>query len=350
MPLKIFRRAGSKSKTYYMRGTVAGHSVYKSTGLVARADAAAFANRYERQILERHALGEKATLTFAEAALDYMETGGEARFLPPILEHFGPDTRVADLDNRQLAEAAQAIYPAGSNATINRQLIKPVSAIVNRAAENGRADPKKFHTLPVPRSRRDWLDPAEFDAILAAAAPHAKPILMFLIGSGCRATEALSLEARNWHPATGEAWIAEAKNGWPRMVQLPQRARDHLVDYGLPVRGRVFLTPKGDPYVIRKNGGGQIKTALDNAVDLAGIGRRVTPHLLRHTWAVWFHAQTRSYGDLLDLGGWRSSAAEIYRKAAPSDLARRLEAHGWDFRVRGADLPDLAKPALRVVE
>ncbi|WP_158263655.1 tyrosine-type recombinase/integrase [Aliiruegeria haliotis] len=65
----------------------------------------------------------------------------------------------------------------------------------------------------------------------------------------------------------------------------------------------------------------------------AGLVNDVVPYTLRHTWATWFYAQTKDWGDLLDQGGWnRSDTANRYRKIAPADLGNRLLAHGWDYR------------------
>ena len=91
---------------------------------------------------------------------------------------------------------------------------------------------------------------------------------------------------------------------------------------------------------MRKNCGGQIQTAFNNARDSAGLGRDVTPHVIRHTWATWFYAATKDYGQLLDIGGWRTtSSAERYRKMAPADLGDRLAQAGWDFTRLGDQLP-----------
>lgn len=347
MPLNLYKpKAGGP---YWVRGTLAGQRIHRSTRTGNRAQAEAWAIRLETQILDRHAYGERATLTFAEAALDYMQTGGEPRFLAKILHHFGEDLRVAEIDNATLARAAAALYPKASAATINRQLIAPVSAVINRAAENGRADPRKFHKIPTKSRRTRWLDPAEMDRILDKAQPHLVPILAVLIGGGCRVSEALAIDRADFHPATGEIWLARTKNGHPRMIRLPARARDLVLAHGVPPQGALLRTPKGQPFVLRDNTGGQIQAAFNKARDAAGLGRDVTPHTLRHSWATWYYAATRDYGGLLDLGGWRSSAAEIYRKIAPANLADRLLAHGWDFTALGADLPAPARPDLRVV-
>lgn len=76
-----------------------------------------------------------------------------------------------------------------------------------------------------------------------------------------------------------------------------------------------------------------MQTAFNKARDAAGLGDNVTPHVLRHTWATWFYAQTRDFGTLMDQGGWsKADMANRYRKLAPDDLSERLLKHGWDFR------------------
>lgn len=343
MPLSLFRR--SPGGPYYVRGTVARGRVYESTGLRDKRQAQAWANRREAQLLERHALGPRATYTFAEAALAYLQAGGEGRFLGPILDHFGPDQKLAEIDNAALHRAAAALYPQAAPATVNRQLITPVSAIANLAAENGLAEARRFRRLRARGIRTRWLDPAEAERLLEAAAPHLRPILAALLGGGCRVSEALAVRAEDWHAATGEIWIAESKNGWPRMAQVPARARDMILEGTRGGPGPLFRTPKGDAYTLRRNGGGQIEAAFKRAREAAGLGPEVTPHVLRHTWATWYCAATRDFGRMLDLGGWRTPAtAERYRKAAPADLAGRLVAHGWTFDQLGRDLPPIADP------
>ncbi len=339
MPLRLYRR--SPRGHYYVRGSIAGNRIHESTGLSSRRQAEAWAHRRESQALERHALGEKATLTFGEAAHEYMQTGGERRFLAIIIRYFDIDTRVAEISNSTLLEAAAALYPDASPATINRQLITPISAVINMAADNGRADHRKFRRLKARGARTRWLDPVEFERLLGKAPPHLVPILACMIGAGCRSSEALGADVSQWHPVTGELWLPETKNGHPRMVQLPERARDLVLAAGVRSEGRLFRTPKGQGYIMRENSGGQIQTAFKNARAEAGLGPDVTPHVIRHTWATWFYAATQDYGRMLDLGGWRApGTAERYRKLAPADLGARVTRAGWDFTRLGDQLPD----------
>lgn len=328
--LKLFKR--KSTGPYWVRGTIAGQHIYQSTRCHRRADAQAFAHRHQAEILERHALGRGATVTFAEAALAYMETGGEARFLRPILRYFGPDRLLAEIDNTAINEAALAIYPTAAAATINRQLITPISAVVTMAAEEGLTPLRKFRRRKGDRQRTRWLTPAEAETLLFAASDHLRPILACLLGTGCRTGEALTIQRKYFYPATGEAYLPETKNHVPRMVRMPQKALDLIIENDLPEVGPIFRTPKGKAYVIRSNGGGQISKAFSNATEAAGLGPDVTPHVLRHTWATWYYAATHDFGGLLDLGGWsKSDMANRYRKIAPADLPSQLIEHGWDF-------------------
>lgn len=347
MPISLKKRG----EVYHMRGTVAGHRVRKSTFCSRRAQAEAVAIRTEQEILDRYAFGITRTLTFAEAAGDYLEAGGEARFLEPVLIHFGPDQLVADIDDAALAIAERAIYPDASPATVNRQLIGKVSAIVNHAARNNKAKRILFTRRKARGQRKRWLDPTEFDRLLDCAQDHLRPILAALVGTGCRVSEALTAQGENWHPATGEIWLPETKNGHPRMVQMPARARDQVLP-GAAARGAVFRTPAGTAYEVGRRGATPIKTAFNSARDSAGLGVDVTPHVLRHTWATWYYAQTKDFGRMLDLGGWRTvQTAEIYRKLAPANLGDRLHKAGWDFTRLGDALPPVTRDTgLRVVK
>lgn len=348
MPLKLSKRGA----TYYLRGTVAGNRIYESTGCSKRSEAEAYANRRETEIRQRHAFGEAETLKFAEAALTYMELGNEARFLAKILLYFGEDQRLIDIDNATLARAARDLYPNAAPATIRRQLITPVSAVYTLAAKEGKVPPRTFARPKGDQQRTRWLTPEEMERLLSAAAPHLAPILAFLVGTGARTSEALGLDTRNYYPNTGEAFLEETKNKHPRMLRAPERSRDMIEAWGRPEDGRLFRTPKGAPYKLTKNSGGNIGQGLAAARIAAKLSGDITAHTLRHTWATWYYSATHDFGGLLDLGGWRKSdMAMRYRKIAPADLPDRLAAHGWHFDRLGRDLTPLPEtPLLRVVK
>lgn len=331
MPLKLVRRG----ETFYLRGTVAGCYVYESTRTGDRRTADALRIRREGEILQRHAYGRAAVATFAEAALIYMQAGGEARYLGPLLAHFGPRKRLAEIDNEAATAAAQALYPDAAPATINRQVITPISAVVTMAAMDGLCPPRRFRRRPENNARLDWLTPEEAERAFKVASERGRRFLAFFLGTGCRVNEGLRLQRGQLHLDTGEAWVSETKNDRPRMVRFPARTRAVLATGWLPEAGAVFLTPKGQPYRLRDDDGqalgGQLKGEFDRIREAAALPF-LTPHVLRHTWATWFYAQTLDFGGLMDLGGWqKAEMANRYRKIAPADLAERLARHGWHF-------------------
>lgn len=341
MPLRIYRR--SKTGPYWCRGTIAGTYIHESTRCRTRDQAVAYANRRETEILDRHAYGIERTITFAEAALDYLETGGEARFLDRILDYAGPDTLLSQIDNEWLTVAAIELFPNLAPASINRGLIGPVSAVYNRAAHDGRVPFRRFIKRKTPPGRTRWLTPSEAERLIDACMPYTAKIVVLLLGSGMRISEALRASVDDFYPETGQVWIGQTKNGFPRMVKLPQRARDKIIE-DLPASGAVLRGRLGQPYTLDQNKTPGMHKAFKAAVERAELPGQVSPHTLRHTWATWYYAATRDYGGLLDLGGWRTAnMAQRYRKIAPDTLPDELIKHGWDFTKLGRDLPEIPK-------
>ena len=70
-----------------------------------------------------------ATITFAEAVLNLLEERGTSRFLPPILDYFGT-TALRHVGQEAIDKAALKLYPKATNATRNRQVYTPVSAVL----------------------------------------------------------------------------------------------------------------------------------------------------------------------------------------------------------------------------
>lgn len=353
MPLKLFKRG----QIYYIRGTVAGCSVYESTQLGDKRAAEVYRARREAEIIERGAFGKALTLTFAEAALTYMQSGGEGRYLGRIIEHFGPRYRLADVDNDAVNRAAAALYPDAAPATINRQLITPISAVFQLAAEDGKVNARRFRRRREPAARLRWLTPEEAEALLGACDKRLLPIVAFLLGTGARTGEALGLTVQHLHLATRQAHVGVTKNGDGKMVEYPDRTARLLAACGIPEAGAVFRTPKGRPYrLVSAAGdrlGGQIKGAFDKARDNAGLDQDVTPHTLRHTFATWHYAANRDLILLMERGGWKRAEMAIgYTKLAPADLPARLLAHGWDMRaksVQDTDVPEYFGSKVKVL-
>lgn len=325
MPLKLHPPGKRGFTTYFARGTVAGRRVEESLG--TRDRKVAIRKLAERQIELEDTAGKPAQTTFAAAAVAYLNDGGEGRYLPPILKWFGPDTLVDDVSIQDVAAAAQALKPNVSAQTRHRCVVTPIRAILEHYRRGG---PRQKHN---DNARTRWLTPQEADALVAAAAPQTRRIILTLLGTGCRTSELVKLQVSDIRAASAQVWIADPKNERPRWSAVERsRALPALLE-GLPTEGAAFRTQHGQAFKIRpNNSGGQFAVAFNRAREAAGLGEDVTPHALRHTWATWFYAAHKDLPALMANGGWVSvTMAMRYTKLAPADLPAQLEAHGWRF-------------------
>ena len=95
MPLRLVRRL--KSPYWIIRGTLRGIRVEESTGTDNKKVAEEIRAKREAEILDQSIYGRRATATFAEAALSYLENGGNKRFLDKVIWYFGT-TPLAKID------------------------------------------------------------------------------------------------------------------------------------------------------------------------------------------------------------------------------------------------------------
>src|SRR5262245_42859319 len=108
MPLKLIKRAGSPY--WQMHGTLRGVPVRESTGVADRAKAEEIRIIREAEILDRSIHGAKATATWIEASVFYMEQGGDGTFLPPLDQKLGT-TRLNKIDTALLVKLRRELYP-----------------------------------------------------------------------------------------------------------------------------------------------------------------------------------------------------------------------------------------------
>lgn len=301
MPLKLCKR--HKSPFWYLRGTVRGVAVDESTGLADRRQAEAVRAKREWEITQGSIFGRRATATFLEAAVSYMDAGGETRFLKPVIHELG-GVRLSDIDQALIEKVARRLYPTGAPATLNRQAIAPISAVLKHAHGRKLCDYLKIERMKEPKGRIRWLSPEDADRLIRHCSPHLKPLVTFLFYTGARLSEALYLD---WHGVDlnrAHVHFAETKNGEARGIPLHARIIADLANLRHRT-GAVFRRPDGLPYVVKDDGGGQIKTAFKGACKRAGIAN-FSPHDCRHTWATWHYAANRDLLALKTLGGWKT--------------------------------------------
>ena len=92
-----------------------------------------------------------------------------------------------------------------------------------------------------------WLKLEEADALIQAASPHLRPLIMFLLYTGARIGEALWLEWRNVDLARAHVSFIKTKNTEARGVPLHPSVVAALSVLELR-EGEVFRRPDGQPY------------------------------------------------------------------------------------------------------
>lgn len=348
MPLRVIRRPDTP--ILQIAGTVAGQRIRISAGTADERLAREKAVQIEADLYRGVVHGPKPTATWDDACLSYTDVVrpgvGQARLLLRLTDHFS-GRRLADIDQAAMDRAVTALCrPGAAPATILRNIIAPVSAVLNHAARRGLCDPPRFEkprgATGVKRTR--WLTPEEAVALHDNAAPHLRPLVFFVLATGARLGEALALRWEDVNLQLARATLRDTKNGRDRVVDLVPAAVASLA--AIPKiqkrRGEVFTTDSGDPYEPREDAGGQVRKAWGTACRRAGFagewhqdrnGSRwwtpedVTPHTLRHTWATWHYCLHRDPRRLQVDGDWSGlDLVERYAKLAPASLEPAIRA------------------------
>ena len=302
VPLKLVRRHNSPN--YYIRGSVKGMRIDESTGVDREKAAREILTLREAELIKESIHGPAAVRTFADAVSSYVMANGEVTHLSPLVHHFG-STKLARIGQEQIDAAARKLGDGKSPATINRQIYTPMAAVLNHAARMNWCSKPIIARPEQPEGRVRWISEVEADALIDAAAPHLRALVVFLLSTGARLSEALYLDWRDVDLDARRVVFVKTKNGERRSVTLHERVVREL--RATPHRsGAVFRRPDGCGYADRGGaGGGQVKTAWKTMCRRANI-TDFSPHDCRHTWATWHYRANRDLTALQTLGGWKS--------------------------------------------
>jgi integrase len=327
-------KATGKTDGFTIVGSVSGLRIRRraqsNDAKLARKEAAVL----EAEILNTAWHGERrGARAFAEAALSYLDAAPRS---PRIKAQIGRllralgDVKLGQVNQQTATDLKRRmLQPEATAATYVREVVMPLRAILNHAHKLDWCEVPHFTVPRMPQGRTLYQLPAEVDHLIAAAAPHLRPLLMFLVGTGARMSEALELDWADVDLVGARAIFWRTKNGKRRNAHLPPAVVAALTN--LPHReGRVFRwatrTRKDGTarriadYADRERRyGGQIKTAWAGALRRAGLNPELTPHDLRHTWASWHYALNRDLLALKIEGGWSSvSLCERYAHLLPA--------------------------------
>lgn len=341
MPLYLERRA---SGIYRVRGSYLGVRVARSTKTRDRAIADGIRQKWEEEIKQKVVFGKAPAVSFARAAIDYMNAGGERRYLDPVIERLGLKD-VDSLRQSDLDAAARDAYPNAKSSTLNRQFYTPFIAVMTLAAENDLCDRRTWRRPKQPEGRMDWRTPQEIELVFAHLSPRSRCLGEFLVGAFPRISEAIGMLHRDVSPGAIRAIFWNTKGGYARHVDLPQRSRLAVLEalsWSEDPDGRLWRTERRNRPWADRNG---FRQALGRACEHAGV-KPFGPHTLRRTGATWRYAVEGDLPRLMAAGGWKSfSMAQRYIHAGTDDLAGAVKDHGWTIGVQSS--PDLSRKILK---
>lgn len=316
MPYELKPPSPGRSPYWRVRGTEHGIRIDRSTQETSKSEALKWLAKWKGEA-KRDGLSDKARkpLTFSGAAAAYLNAGGEAQFLRPLVLHFG-ERSVADITQADIDAAAVALYPNGSAPTRNRAVYTPISAILRH---NGVALALKRPRGALSPPRANWLRPEQAFALLEAGEAVDErfgALLAFLLYTGVRLSDGLRLEWKDVDLSRASAVCRDTKNGADIAVHLPPKVIAALAN--LPrARQRVFGLAKC----------GRLYSWLTEAERSSGVilPPRSAFHILRHSHATWRRLYTGADTTaLVNTGLWKSrNAAAVYEHVDVSEEARK---------------------------
>lgn len=184
--------------------------------------------------------------------------------------------------------------------------------------------PALARKLPRPKRRRrlpEVLSRGEVSRLLDAVRhPKHRALTLLIYSSGLRVSEAVRLRPEDLDAERGLIRVRRGKGGKDRYTLLSERARDAVRIYRMAFPVGRWLFPGARPerhYSVRS-----IQKVITRAGASAGIEKRVTPHVLRHSFATHLLEAGTDLRFIQELLGHRSSrTTELYTHVSRPQLA-----------------------------
>lgn len=191
---------------------------------------------------------------------------------------------IGDITRDQVREFVEEIWARDCSAGRRKNLLSGLRALYRKTI--GKPEMVSFIRLPKVHSPLPTvLTLAEVDALLRSIrSPRLQAIAMVMYGAGLRIAEACALEVRDIDGARGVLRVRHGKGDKAREAKLSPELYQWLRSYWARER-------PPQPYLFASKARGRpptpatVRKALAAAAKKAWIKKRVTPHVLRHSFA-----------------------------------------------------------------
>ena len=358
----LWRREGSDH--WQIGFSIDGYRLRESSGTANRLEAAKLAKKRYEEVWREVKLGEKPKLemTLNDAFVQFWTEKasktahgqtGQRYHMKVLLQAMGRNTLLSALDDRAINDGVQAMQTRKatqgrpqtlSGATVNRYLAT-LRLVCKRAKDVWKAEVGDWsygeHRQEEAKHREVFLTHEQARALVDAAVPHLKPILMLALATGMRKENVVRLRwedvsldlARALVVQKGERRLAVdlpdlAVQMLAALQPEPEKRRGPVFWFGNPAVGCDCTRCKvpayaGEPIL-------DVKRSFATAAEAAGVREheagRLRFHDLRHSHASWLLAAT---GDLLltskRLGHANVATTQRYAHLLPGRMERAVE-------------------------
>ncbi len=339
--MSLYKR--QDSRVWWVKITVAGKPLQKSTGTIDKAQAQEFHDRLKCKLWEQERLGLKPRRFWQEAALRWLkETSDKRTHQDDIaklrwLDKYLSDSTLDEITLYKVDEIRQAKLNEATKSTVNRYLALIRSILIKARDEWEWVDKvTKIKLYQEPRGRERSLTPDKLAKLLEELPQHQKDIVLFAVMTGLRQANISRLE---W------SWV----NLEMRTLCIPhhQSKSDNPIPVYLTDSMMQILKKQigKHPINVFTYQGRPIKSlntrAWKNALTRAGIDN-FRWHDLRHTWATWHRQAGTPTHELQRLGAWKTTAMVERYAHVSSDAIRSATGRLENF-MTGYDLATVTK-------
>ena len=239
--MPIYKQHGSDN--WLIEFKIDGKRFRRTSGTTVKRIAETLERKWRQDVIEgKNQIKAPTRLTFREAKDRYWKTvvclkgsrehtkTAEKYALAIIEARFGQSTYLDQISAEEIALWKDALLATGkAPATVNRYLAT-LRAILNRAHSDWRAlrYVPAFKLLPLNNKRTVYLSLDDEGRLLDACSDHLRPLVLCLLDTGARLSEALDL---TWGDVvingnrSSHIIIRKTKNGDPRSIPLTARCR-----------------------------------------------------------------------------------------------------------------------------
>jgi integrase len=311
---------GKRGPHYIIRGRRGGHLIERSTGTSNIKEARQRLRELEEAVGDTPKLGQ---ITFAEAARRYVEFRNpsvvDRQRLEKVVNALG-NRRLRDITASDIHIVANQLGGAGSAAsTRNRNFLRPAVTVLHYAAGAGLCGWLRVKTFREPRLHTRALDRDAALALIAAAEPGPKRLLVtWLFYQGTRISDTLRVKWDDIDIEAGTVRIHVSKTDTVRTFPIHEAVLRCL--QGVPVceTGRLF------PWRTRSG----VRWLRDLGEQ---VGVKFSAHMARHSLGTWLAEDGAALRVIMDTLG-HADVHSSMRYQGPDIEARRAAINRVDLR------------------